>query len=304
MSSENDMNKSTLVELEAKENTFLVPAVTHETAQSTDKTVGHGNVVDPGHVFDRDVLIATFAIASTDTKNVNLTGDFDLWHEYLASPQIVAYCSSFKQLSCDLIVTCRMIGPGSCYGVYNIQALCDGGPVLAGTEQDGATVDDYHNSTQDVHGFMNVDLRNDVVFELPWESNLDSIIINPLTAEIKCWRLLIWALAPIQNTLSATVAQGTIQVYARMGKKRNFENLYYQSGELEYQTGKVKYPTEKAKPSAIGSKVAAGVAMVGGVPCYCSLGGARGCCFSWIEQCSCFLWLYQRECTRGPDYYG
>lgn len=261
------MDNSSLVELNSSENTFLVPAVEQVRAVSQDtRTRGVGNVVQPADVFDRDVLIATYAIAGTDTPNVSLTGAMDLWKLYLTTPLIASYVAPFAQLSCDLIVTVRVLAPGACYGLYNIQALCDGGkPAGTLVETDGAALDNYHNSVQDTHAFMNLELRNDVVLHLPWVHPEDSLRMQ--LPDWYPWRLCIWALAPLQSTISATVPTGTIQVYARMGEKRAFENLRYQGkkkpGTL---TTEDRFPTPSGgKLSGMSGKVSQGVSMLGGM---------------------------------------
>jgi hypothetical protein len=275
MSTTQLLDSTPLVAVGAAENTFQVPAVDNKAAISQDTNTVHvGNAVEPFEVFDRDTLIGEFSIASSDSPYVNLTGYFDPFYEYLDDSLIQKYCSPFGQANFDLIVTVRMIAPGSCYGLYNVQFLCDGGTFLgAPDENDDAAEDSYVTSTQDEHSFLNVELKNDIVMELPWTHFLDSYLLSnvPLgpTAGPGCWRICIWSLSPIQNTLSTAVAYGKIQVYARMSKKRVFENLVYQTGERTRHphpvAADVKPEKKKKKKSEILSSVANGVAMVGGM---------------------------------------
>jgi hypothetical protein len=263
MANSSHSDDAPLVGVSASENTFLVPDVDKVKPISTDvSTVGKGNVVPVQGVFDRDVLLDTISISSADTPYINLTGNFDIWKRYLASTQIAQYTSSFDNIACDMILTIKIVVPGSCYGVYNAQVLCDGGYIPTSAfiyENDGPAVDDYHSSTQDEHAFINVELKNTVVFELPWVHFNDAVSLHD-SVPIQCWRLLIWALAPIQNTVNPSLAAGTIQVYARMGESRSFHNLYFQ-GKKKAED---RYPTKVKTSKMIGS-VASGVSMLGGM---------------------------------------
>lgn len=240
MSSNNTSDNHPLVGLKAEENTFLVPDVQKVNIVSGDaSTRQKGNAVKPDDVFDRDVLIGSFIIESDDTPYVNIAGDFDLFKLYLDSPQIQTYLSSFQLVTFGLVVTVRLVVPGSCYGTYNVQMLCEGGNEINNVfkyNSDDFFKDDFHSSTQDEHAFLNVELKNSVVFELPWEHYLDAWRVKD-TSPIQCWRMLIWALAPIQNTVNPALARGTIQVYARMADP-NFQNLAFESGNK-----KERYPT-------------------------------------------------------------
>jgi hypothetical protein len=266
MSTNTPIDSSSLAELSGAENTMLVPAVTVTGEFNHDPTLGRGNIVSSDDVFSRDVLLRTFSISSTDTALVNLTGDYDIFHEYLSSPLVNQYLSAFRYVSCDLIVTVRLVAPGSCYGVYNVQALCDGG-IRSPTSWifDEAPNDTPYTSTQDLHTFVNVDLKNDAVFHLPWVNSVDSVTIP--VSRVECWRMLIWALSPIQNTLSDTVAYGTLQVYARMGPHRNLESLQYQSKTVHKPVDE-RFPTkskDRPKVSAVASKLSSGVSMLAGM---------------------------------------
>lgn len=255
-----------LVEISAAENTFRVPEVQHVTTTSRDTTtIERGNQVFPDQVFDRDTLLKEVFISSTDTPFINLLGLFDPWYSYLRNNLIASYTAPFSQVNFDMIITVRIIAPGSCYGAYNVQCLCDGGNIpTTFREVDGVAQDAYPNSTQDVHGFLNVDLKNTLVFELPWEHAYDAFLLKGLTVNPSsgpgCWRMLIWSLSPIQNTLSDAVANGTIQIYGRMAPRRTFENLVYQT--------KHQHPAssdEKPKVSAMAGKLAGGVDLISGM---------------------------------------
>lgn len=269
MSNNASVDQKPLVGLEHNSVELLVPAVTTVVVPNEDRsTIGKGNITKPGEVFDRDVLIGVFDIATTDTPYVNLTGDFDVFMLYQSNHLISKYLSPFQFASFDLVVTVKLIAPGACYGCYNVQFLADGGKLPPGVdEHDGAGYDSYLTSTQDVHVFMNVDIKNDAVVELPWEHYLDSIEL-PTVTEIGCWRLLIWALAPIQNSVSDVVSRGQIQIFAHMGANRNFESLRYQGKKLKMKdkmpTGKSSEEDPKWASKGLG-KLASGVGMLGGM---------------------------------------
>lgn len=275
MTNTDPLDDSSLVELNAVENTFEVPAVETTTVRSNDtSTVGTGYSVQPKEVFDRDTLLAEYAISTGDTPFINLLGNFDPFYEYLTNPLIQSYIEPFYQVNFGLILTVRLVVPGSCYGVYNLQALCDGGRTVDDPpEQDGAAMDAYPNSVQDVHTFMNVDLKNDVVLELPWEHFLDAYKISDLsvgpTAGPGCWRLLLWALSPIQNTINNTATAGRVQIYARMSPDRHFENLVYQSkkkkGIHDLYPASKDMAVENHTISGTTGAMAKGAAMLGGM---------------------------------------
>lgn len=248
------LNPAPLVGVSGADNTFLVPAVTHRSAVSEDHT-GY-NHKDPVELFDRDCLLQEVTISSVDGLTTNLLGNMDPFKLYYNNILVNKNLSAFQFSSFGLIITARMIVPGSCYGVYNLQALCDGGPPQSLPEFDGSNVDAYPNSTQDMHGFMNVELKNNVVMELPWEHYENGVPVSG-AADIRCWRLLVWALSPLQSTITPT-ATGVIQIYARMSKDRSFVNLNYQmkSGKKD------PHPT---KPSEYMGAASKGVSFLGGM---------------------------------------
>lgn len=276
MTSSDELDRNSLVDVSAAENTFMVPATSVNTVDSTEPLLKVGNTALPAEVFDRDTLLDEYTISSTDSAYINILGDYDLFYRYMDNPLIKSYLSPFGQVQFGLVVTVRLIAPGSCYGLYNIQALCDGGYVTDTLDQefDNAVDDAYPNSTQDVHSFLNVDMKNDVVLELPWESMYDSVHTNvvnlaPPSNKVRCWRLLIWALAPIQNTLSNTVANGRIQIYARMTKERSFENLVFQGkkkkGIHELYPASKDMVSENHAISDVASSLSKGVSKIGGM---------------------------------------
>lgn len=241
-----------LVGVSAADNTFLVPAVDRIAAISEDRNLNNHKL--PNELFDRDVLISEYTIATTDAFSTNLFGDMDPFKKYLQNPLVTKYVSPYQFLNFDLIVTVRIIAPGSCYGCYNIQALCEGGIQQNSVNLDNIAADVFTTSVQDVHGFLNIELKNNVVLELPWEHYLNGYpvaSIPDVAKTVYCWRLLLWPLCPLSSTINAT-ATGRVQIYARMGKSRNFVNL-------EYQSGKDKHPT---KPSKTMSMISNGLATV------------------------------------------
>jgi hypothetical protein len=239
------LDPTELVSLTATDNTFEIPAVeTTKVASSDTTSVKVGHMATPGNVFERDTLIGEFTITNVDAAETNIAGAFDPFYEYLNNALIKSYTAPFGQINFGLILTVRMIVPGSCYGVYNVQCLCDGGRDATTTLvslEDDIPDDNYPTSTQDVHTFLNVDIKNSAVFELPWIHFNDSYPLAslPLGASYGpgCWRLLIWGLSPLQNTLSTAPLTGRIQVYARMMPGYSLENLAYQSGKSTMSSG-------------------------------------------------------------------
>jgi hypothetical protein len=166
----------------------------------------------------RDVLIHTVSIQGTDSPWLNMLGVMDPFALWLDNGYVRSVLQAYQLVRCGLIITVRANLPGACFGAYNIQALCEGGKVLNGFEKDGPAVDSPWNSTQDVHGFLNVELSNMVQLELPFVSDLDAI---PTYADVSdadtwpnLWRLLMFPMVAITSTVGTT-AVGTVQFYAR-----------------------------------------------------------------------------------------
>lgn len=280
MSEQNDISDEPLVGFGGAENEFLAPQLDEITVNSTPvRITGTGNKVEPFQVFDRDTLLLEQDIASTDSPFVNIIPYFDPHYEYMINPLIADYIKPFGQLQFGLILTVRIIAPGSCYGCYNVQMLCEGGtdPLDTAIKKDGFSTDAYPNSVQDVHGFLNVELKNDITFELPWVHYLDAYRTNGVASVNNgplCWRVMVWALSPIQNTLSTAIANGRIQIYARMStENRQFENLVYQGKKKKKSVMAERYPVSEDREessaggrfSSFASKASEGVSMVGGL---------------------------------------
>lgn len=212
-----------LVGVSGADNTFLVPSVDYTKVISEEKILV--NHKQPNELFDRDILIRTGDINSTNSLTTNMLGLFDPFQLYLTNPVVVNALKPYQFVKFGLIVTMRMITPGACYGLYNLQALCEGGED-GDLLQDGVSFDAYPNSTQDVHGFLDLEARNNVVLDLPWEHYNNGIYLDG-NLHVRSWRLLLWALSPIRSSISPSAA-GTYQIFARMAKDREFVNLRYQ----------------------------------------------------------------------------
>jgi len=244
-------------------------------AKTSDPTAGLGMEVSLNDVFQREVLILSQSISESDTVNLNLVGLVDPHKLYLSTPYILERLNGYSAITFGLKLKVKMVVPGSSYGLYNVQFLCEGGcQDIQGnttTQRDSATYDHYSTSTQDVHGFLNAEFSNTLEFEIPWECAYDSLYIsditNALTASPNCWRLLIWALSPLQSTIAATCA-GSIKVYAQMAPGYKLLNASFQGKKVPRSPAEKEeiYPTaaktEKKKYSDIGSKVAGGLGML------------------------------------------
>lgn len=75
--------------------------------------------------FERDLLISTLTIANGDIFTV--PQQLDPWALYFAQTSVQNKLAGWQFINADLIVTFTMVAPGACYGLYNVQCICDGG---------------------------------------------------------------------------------------------------------------------------------------------------------------------------------
>lgn len=215
----------------------------------------------------RDVLLIKKTIVTGDTTFVNLLGSFDPFREYLNNAYVAQRVQGYQGIKFGMVITVRMTVPGLCTGLYNVQALCDGGPVNPVTSQDweidGAAQDSPWSSVQDVHAFLNCEESGAAVLHLPWVYQAEFFKLSD-TVGPACWRLLLWALADLNSTVTAT-ATGTIEIFGRMEPGYELVNLQFQ-GKMEERFGvakdKVKALQDK-KYSATGKKMASMVNSIG-----------------------------------------
>lgn len=213
------------------------PIVT-EVVDSEEMLTLYNNVpTSHDDIFLRDVLLSTTTISSADTIFGEVLGStiYDPMLKYLTSPYISSRIQGFRYLCAGLKITARMTAPGSCYGMYNLQALCEGGVVPPpGTfyTLDGITLDSALSSVNDTFVFMNCEDRNTAVLELPFESAQTAMDLTTVSSNPAQWRLLFWCFCPLLSTIAAT-ASGTVQIYASLLPGYKFSQLSYQGKERE-----------------------------------------------------------------------
>nr|WAQ80624.1 MAG: capsid protein [Fish-associated picorna-like virus 1] len=182
----------------------------------------------------RDVLLLKQIIQVGDSSLVNLLGEFDVFRNYLNEPYVAERLKGFGLIQLGLIVTVRLVVPGSCFGLYLANFVCDGGyfiqPSDTGHEEvDGSADDAPYNATQDVHAFLNCEFSNSAEFHLPWVSDLEAYELRTPYGP-RCWRMCLWALSPLQSSIGI-VASGQVQIYARAAPGYRLSNLSFQMGK-------------------------------------------------------------------------
>jgi hypothetical protein len=217
-------------------------------------------------VFQRDTLLLRQTIDSLDTPLINLVGLFDLYGEYLSNPLIASYLTNYSLCRFDMVITVRLVVPGSCYGLYNVQLLCDGGePTSTAAEGDGPSFDSPYTSVGDLFALLNCELKNSAVIDIPFEHYQDMISTREATP--RCWRLLVWAFSPLSSTINDFVS-GEIQVYGRMAPGYKLTNLRFQMGKKKKKSTAEQFPVREAassggKWSTFGTKMASGLGTLG-----------------------------------------
>lgn len=212
-------------------------------------------------IFNRDVLLLSQTIQVGDPNYVQMLGDFDPFYWYLNDAYIASRLVGFYGVQFGLEITVKCSIPGSCYGLYNLQAICEGGvpdnSTTAGiTEYDGVAVDSPWTSTQDEFAFIDCAERQVVTMSLPWVQQKDYFNLRatrtPSTGP-RCWRLAMYAMSSLQSTIGTT-AVGVIHIYARMSPGYKFTNLVFQGKKkLSSGVGSVGAPKSEAASSVASS---------------------------------------------------
>ncbi len=120
-------------------------------------------------------------------------------------------------------VTMIVTVPSNAYGLYLLQALPEGGAngpygASVGTfvEQGGAAYDTPFTATQGIHGMVDVSASNSVVLSLPFVFPIDAYDNTGALPDFgDSWRIVLWCLSSIKNSVNAEVVSGTYTIYAR-----------------------------------------------------------------------------------------
>jgi len=179
----------------------------------------------------RSTRIATGLLQATDTAYFNLLGaTFDPFTLFLTNTYIAAKVKEFSWFRADLEVILTLTVPSNAYGLYNLQALCEGGNDINpnSIEIGGAYADNVWTSLQDLHALIDITKSTTVVLTLPWVYAVDAYQIGQ---QVGPWRLALWALQPIRNAMNTDVITGTYNMYCRF--KPGFE-----LGLPTFQSGK------------------------------------------------------------------
>jgi hypothetical protein len=236
----------------------LTPAPTTVIVAQSSRTQGYMVAQGFGDLFERDALILTQSITNADSDIVPLLGGTEDPHaNFFSLPYIQQHTKGYRNAKADIIVTARINAPGLSTGMYVLQAICEGGGLQTSHGIDGATGDIFWNSTQDTYGVLNAELGNTVELHLPWVNWLNSTELEPTGASghAGCWRLQLYAVAPIQSTTSVTCF-GSIDIFARLAPGYELTNLVYEAKHPGH------FPVaDKPKPtvSGVAGRVAAGI---------------------------------------------
>jgi len=193
--------------------------------------------MDLSNFLTRSTRIATGLLQATDTPYFNLLGStFDPIGLFLANTYIAGKLKEFTWLRTDIEVVMTLTVPSNAYGLYNLQALCEGGSTGTAVEIGGAYADNVWTSFQDIHCVIDITKSTTVRLTLPWVFALDAGTIGGTT--VWPWRLCLWPLQPIRNAMNTDVISGTYNIYARMMPG-------YELGWPTMQSGKGKKPDFK-----------------------------------------------------------
>jgi hypothetical protein len=177
-------------------------------------------VIPPVEWAMRDILVNRIDIANTDTPFINLLGVFRAFEAWYLNSWVTAHATGYKYFRGTLVITANMVTPGSSFGAYVVQALCDGMMNPVGSGVDDAGVDDIHTSCSDVFGILNCETGNSVVLRLPFvcpfeAMSFDATFANTPFGNNGMWRLLLWPLTPLTSTIN-TSALGQVTFFAHM----------------------------------------------------------------------------------------
>lgn len=239
------------------------PIVVAAPSDTRSETTGEAGVRDPNDFFEMDVLLERISISNTDTQTLNVSfPDFDPMKAWLAHPLVQSRLRGFLHLRADFILTIVMTCPGSCYGMYCVTALCEGG--MRDTN-DPYYTDNYvdsclENCVQDEFAMLNCEMQNTVQLDLPFVHQLDAI---PVVGAFRpSWRIRLFTFTPLQSTISAT-AQGTLLFYGRLKKGFTLETRVYQARRDHFPVP--QKATKQGRVGDIASKMSKALSVVTGV---------------------------------------
>lgn len=205
----------------------------------------------------RTTRIATGLLQASDTAYANLLASpFDPFILFLSNTYIAAKVKEFSWFRADMEVIFTLTVPSNAYGLYNLQALCQGGE-----NSDATTVllndinqDNVWSSMQDVHALIDITKSTTVVLKLPWVYPRDAL---QSTGDSGPWRLCLFPLQPIMNAMNTDVIAGTYNIYTRFLPGFELGLPTYQSGKSAVSKSKAA----EANPLKL-SRVAAGASGV------------------------------------------
>jgi hypothetical protein len=180
-------------------------------------------VYDLGDFFQRDVLLSTGVMTTSDTALTNLLGNYLPYTLYLANTAVLAKTKYFGLIRGTFKVKIVCTFPSNAYGHYLFNAVPEGGqlPPTASamayySEQGGAAVDTPYSATQNVHGWIDVSKSNTVELTLPFVYPTDGIVLTNNLSYLQTgdpWRLGLWAVAPIMNAVNTSTISGTYKIF-------------------------------------------------------------------------------------------
>jgi hypothetical protein len=210
---------------ESEVNTLAVgQAVVEDGEMTTDRKEMWKslNATTLGGYLKRMTRITNGNITSSDA---NLTPLFSInpTSLFLNNTQVFDKITTFGVIRGTLEVTMVTTVPSNAFGLYLLQALPEGGGAPYGPgvgafyEVGGDTVDTPYTATQGIHGFIDIASSNAVVLKLPFVYKSDAIL-NTISAPDygDPWRLVLWSLSGLQNSVNSAAVTGSYVVYARL----------------------------------------------------------------------------------------
>jgi len=170
----------------------------------------------------RPVQIASGQLLSTDTLLTSLQNWFptDL---LIANAAVLNKMKNFDAFRGTIEVTFVLNAPTNAYGLYLLAAVPNvisnvpfngesGSATSKWYECDSATFDSPYNATQGIHGFIDVSTSNTVKLTLPYLGVEDARSFSYACGD--AWRLTLWCLSPVANSVNAVVLSADYKLYA------------------------------------------------------------------------------------------
>jgi len=200
--------------------------VTGESTTEDRKLWTSQHSIGPNSIPERAAQIAQTIVQTSDTA---LTPLFSVYptEAFLGTDAFSGIAVHFGIVRGTLEVIVVTTCPANAYGMYLVQALPEGGrlgpfPSAGGGgggtfyEMDNSTYDTVYTATQGIHALIDISKSNTVVMRLPFVYPVDAYSLTTQIADRgDAWRIVVWCLSSIKNSVNSNSVSGTVKVYAR-----------------------------------------------------------------------------------------